>query len=72
MRFTQTAALALPAIAAAYPGMMGATSRAEMEQHIRAQMESEDLAKRAAEPQLLKPVGNLLGSLGDLVDGLLT
>lgn len=72
MRFTQTAALALPAIAAAYPGMMGATSRAEMEQHLRAQMESEDLAKRTAEPQLLNPIGNLLGSIGDLVGGLLT
>ncbi|EUC40366.1 hypothetical protein COCMIDRAFT_41289 [Bipolaris oryzae ATCC 44560] len=72
MRFAPTVALALPAIAAAYPGKMGPTSRAEMEQQLLAQMESEDLAKRAAEPQLLKPVGNLLGSLGDLVDGLLT
>lgn len=72
MRFTHTVALALPAMAAAYPGMLGANSRSEMEQHLRVQMEREELAKRTAEPQLLKPVGNLLGSLGDLVDGLLT
>lgn len=72
MRFTHTVALALPAIASAYPGMLGANSRAEMEQHLQAEIEREQLAKRAAEPQLLTPVGNLFGSLGDLVDGLLT
>jgi hypothetical protein len=75
MRFTQSATLALPALVAAYPGMMGANSRTEMEDYLRVEMQREQLANRAAEPQvggLLSPVGNLLGSLGDVVDGLLT
>lgn len=75
MRFTQAITLALPAITAAYPGMMGASSRAEMEQYLRAEMQREQLANRAAEAQLgglLSPVGNLLESLGDIVDGLLS
>jgi hypothetical protein len=75
MRFTQAITLALPAITAAYPGMMGASSRAEIEQYLRAEMQREQLANRAAEAQLgglLSPVGNLLESLGDIVDGLLS
>jgi len=75
MRFTQAITLALPAITAAYPGMTGASSRAEMEQYLRAEMQREQLANRAAEAQLgglLSPVGNLLESLGDIVDGLLS
>ncbi|KAI4625943.1 hypothetical protein J4E80_003077 [Alternaria sp. BMP 0032] len=72
MRFTQSVTLALPALAAAYPGMMGANSRPEMEEFLRGEIKREQLANRAAEPQLLNPVGNLLGSLGGVVDGLLS
>lgn len=69
MRFTQALVLTLPALAVAYPGMMG--SRAEMEDYLRAEIEREALASREAEPQILNPVGNLLSSLGDVVSGLL-
>ena len=70
MRFTQAVTLALPAIAAAYPGMMGASSRGEMEEYLRAEMAREQLEKRAAEPEGgLLP--ELLGSVGGLVGGLL-
>jgi hypothetical protein len=68
MRFTQAFVLALPAFVAAYPGM---GSRSEMEAQFRAEMEREAAEKREAEPQLLNPVGNLLGALGDSVSGLL-
>lgn len=74
MKFTQAITLALPALAAAYPGMMGgASSRAELEDALRAEMKREVLNKREAEPQstVLNPVGTLLGSLGDAVSGLL-
>jgi hypothetical protein len=67
MRFTQAIALVLPALAAAYPGMAG--SRAEMEEHFRAQMKRE--AEAEADPQLLNGLGNLVNSLGDSVKGLL-
>ena len=72
MRFTQSVTLALPALVAAYPSMMGANSRSEMEGYLREELQREQLANRAAEPQLLNPVGNLLGGLGDIVDGLLS
>jgi hypothetical protein len=66
MKFTQAITLALPALAAAYPGMIsGASSRAELEDLIRAEI------KREPEPQLGNPVGTLIGSLGDAVSGLL-
>jgi hypothetical protein len=68
MRFNQAIILGLPAFAAAYPGM---GSRSEMEAQFRAEMEREAAEKREAEPQLLNPVGNLLGALGDTVSGLL-
>jgi hypothetical protein len=72
MRFTQAAVLALPALAAAYPGMIGgATSREEIEDFLRAEIKREEAEKREAEPQLLNPVGKLLGGLGDTVSGLL-
>ncbi|KAH7082702.1 hypothetical protein BKA63DRAFT_433201 [Paraphoma chrysanthemicola] len=71
MKFTQAIVLALPAIATAYPGMMGTGSRAEIEDYIRSEMKREALEKREAKPQLLKPVGNLLGALGGVVSGLL-
>jgi hypothetical protein len=67
MRFTQAIALVLPALAAAYPGMAG--SRAEMEEHFRAQMKRE--AEAEADPQLLNGLGNLVNGLGDSVKGLL-
>ncbi|KAJ4373074.1 hypothetical protein N0V83_003365 [Neocucurbitaria cava] len=65
MRFTPAVVLALPALATAYPGMMGSGSRPELESHIRSSM------KREAKPQALNPVGTLIGSLGDAVSGLL-
>jgi len=72
MKFTQAAVLAMPALAAAYPGMMGgAGSRQEIEEYLRSEIKREEAEKREAEPQLLNPVGNLLGALGDTVSGLL-
>ncbi|KAF1836542.1 hypothetical protein BDW02DRAFT_566968 [Decorospora gaudefroyi] len=74
MRCIQAIALALPATAAAYPGMTGANSRAEMEEFLRAEIKRDGLENRAAEPQLSSlrnPLGNLIGSLGNLVSGLL-
>ncbi|KAH8712093.1 hypothetical protein GQ44DRAFT_830123 [Phaeosphaeriaceae sp. PMI808] len=71
MKLTQATMLALPAFAAAFPGMAGAGSRAEMEDYLRAEIKREALENREAEPQLLKPVSNLLGGLGDTVAGLL-
>jgi hypothetical protein len=71
MKFTQAVALALPALATAYPGMMGANSRQEIEDYLRAEIKREATEKRTAEPQILNPVGNLLGALGDTVSGLL-
>jgi len=67
MRFTQAITLALPAIAAAYPGM-GSSSRGEMEEYIRAEMAREQRESRAAKPQgglldILEPVGDLVGGL---------
>ncbi|CAO2650050.1 Nn.00g013420.m01.CDS01 [Neocucurbitaria sp. VM-36] len=58
MRFTQALVLVLPGFAVAYPGMMSTSSLAEH-------------SRRKAEPTVLNPVGNLLGSLGDAVSGLL-
>lgn len=71
MKFSQASALALPALAAAYPGMRGAGSRAEMEDYLRAEIKREQVEKRVTEPQILNPIGNLLGNLGDTVSGLL-
>lgn len=71
MRFIQAALLGLPAIVSAFPGMMGANSRAEMEDYLRTEIKREALQKREAEPQGLNLVRNLLGSLGDAVSGLL-
>jgi hypothetical protein len=71
MKFTHAITLALPALAAAYPGMLGAKSREEIEDYLRAEIKREELEKREAEPQILNPVGNLLGALGDTVSGLL-
>jgi hypothetical protein len=71
MKFTQAIMLALPALAAAYPGMTGANSRQEIEDYLRAEIKREDAEKREAEPQILNPIGNLLGGLGDTVSGLL-
>jgi hypothetical protein len=72
MRFTQIITLALPAFAAAYPGMMdGASFRSEMEDYLRAEIKREALENRNAEPQLLNGIRGLLGALGDTVGGLL-
>jgi hypothetical protein len=71
MRFTQSIVLALPALAAAYPGMAGVNSRREMEDYLRAEIQREEAQKREAQPQLLSSAGKLLGSLGDSVKGLL-
>jgi hypothetical protein len=51
MRFTKIITLALPAFAAAYPGMMGGASfRSEMEDYLRAEIKREALENRNAEP----------------------
>jgi hypothetical protein len=71
MRFTQAITLALPAFASAYPGLMGASSRTEMEHMLRAEIEREEVERRDADPQLLNPIGNLVGSIGDVLGGLL-
>ncbi|KAF2024306.1 hypothetical protein EK21DRAFT_79006 [Setomelanomma holmii] len=71
MKFTQAIVLALPAFAAAFPGMAGVNSRAELEDYIRSEIKREQLEGRKAKPQLLNPVGKLLGALGDTVSGLL-
>jgi hypothetical protein len=69
MKLTQAIALALPALAAAFPNMLGAGSRQQMEEHLRAEIKREENEKREA--QILNPVGTLLGALGDTVSGLL-
>jgi hypothetical protein len=72
MRFTKIITLALPAFAAAYPGMMGGASfRSEMEDYLRAEIKREALENSNAEPQLLNGIRGLLGALGDTVGGLL-
>jgi hypothetical protein len=71
MRFTQAITLALPALAAAYPGMSGTNSRQELEDYLRAEIKRDETERRDAEPQILNPVGTLLGALGDTVSGLL-
>jgi hypothetical protein len=71
MRLTQAITLALPALAAAYPGMSGTNSRQELEDYLRAEIKRDETERRDAEPQILNPVGTLLGALGDTVSGLL-
>jgi hypothetical protein len=69
MKFTNAITLALPALAAAYPGMGGGQSRKELEDFLRTEIKREEAEKREA--QLLNPLGNLLSALGDSVSGLL-
>lgn len=71
MKAASTVLLSLPALSAAYPGMMGVTSRADIEAQLKAAFRREAVEKREAKPQLLNPIGNLLGSFGDVVSGLL-
>jgi hypothetical protein len=70
MKITSGLVLALPVVVSAFPSMMGgATSREAMEDMLRAEIKRE--AEAEADPQLLNPVGTLLGSLGGVVSGLL-
>jgi hypothetical protein len=69
MKFTNAIALALPVLAAAYPGMGGGQTRQELEDFLRSEIKREEAEKREA--QVLNPVGTLLGALGDTVSGLL-
>ncbi|KAF9697684.1 hypothetical protein EKO04_004092 [Ascochyta lentis] len=69
MKVTAAIAFALPALTSAFPAMMGATSRVELEDALREQLKREAAAE--PEPQITNLVGNLVGSLGDTVGGLL-
>jgi hypothetical protein len=72
MKITSGLLLALPALSSAFPSMIGgASSRTEIEDMLRAEIKREAEAEAAADPQLLNPVGNLLGALGGVVSGLL-
>ena len=67
-----TAALfALPALTTAFPSMMGASSRAELEDALREQVKREAAAEADPQGSLLTGVGNTVKSLGDTVGGLL-
>lgn len=72
MKVTATLAFALPALTSAFPAMMGASSRAELENALREQLKREAAAE--PEPQitdLLTGLGNTVKALGDTVGGLL-
>ncbi|UPX20123.1 uncharacterized protein EKO05_0010367 [Ascochyta rabiei] len=69
MKFTTVLAFALPALTYAFPAMMGASSRADLEDALREQLKREAAAE--PEPQITNVIGNLVGSLGDTVGGLL-
>jgi hypothetical protein len=69
MKVTAAVAFALPAITYAYPGMMGASSKAQMEDALREQVKREAAAAAEPEPQILS---NLVGSLSSTVSGLLS
>jgi hypothetical protein len=71
MKVTAVLALALPALTSAYPGMMGASSRAQLEDALREQIKREAAAEAEPQTDLLNGVGNLVKSLGDTVGGLL-
>ncbi|KAJ4384870.1 hypothetical protein N0V86_000473 [Didymella sp. IMI 355093] len=72
MKVNTVLALALPAVTSAYPGMMGASSRSELENALKEAYKREAAAE--ADPQianLLSGVGDTVKSLGDLVGGLI-
>jgi hypothetical protein len=72
MKVNAVLALALPAVTSAYPGMMGASSRSELENAMKEAYKREAAAE--ADPQitnLLSGVGDTVKSLGDLVGGLI-
>lgn len=74
MKVNAVLALALPAVTSAYPGMMGASSRAELENALKEAYKREAAAE--PEPQglvggLLTGVGDTVKALGDTVGGLL-
>jgi hypothetical protein len=76
MKVSYSLLLALPALSAAYPGMAGMQSKAEMEQYLRARhAEAEADAGTLQERQLIPNlVGNLVGTvqaLTNTVSGLL-
>ncbi|KAF2133715.1 hypothetical protein P153DRAFT_281050 [Dothidotthia symphoricarpi CBS 119687] len=68
MKVTSAVLLGLPALSVAYPGMMGASSRSELESQLKAEYERAASEKREAEPQ----VTSLLSGLTGVVNGLLT
>jgi len=73
MKVNAVLALALPAVTSAYPGMMGASSRTELENALKEAYKREAAAE--ADPQglggLLSGVGETVKGLGDLVGGLI-
>lgn len=71
MKITTAIAFALPAVTSAFPAMMGASSRIELEDALREQIKREAAAEPEPQSSVLNGVGNLVGSLGDTVGGLL-
>jgi hypothetical protein len=73
MKVNAVLALALPAVTSAYPGMMGASSRIELENALKEAYKREAAAE--ADPQglggLVSGVGETVKGLGDLVGGLI-
>lgn len=73
MKVNAVLAFALPAVTSAYPGMMGGSSRAELENALKEAYKREAAAE--ADPQglggILTGVGETVKSLGDLVGGLI-
>lgn len=69
MKVTVALAFALPALTSAFPAMMGAESRADLENALKEQLKREAAAE--PEPQITNGIGNLLGSIGDDLSGLL-
>jgi hypothetical protein len=71
MKATQAFLLALPALSAAYPGMGGVSSKAEMENYLRArQVEEAEQEKRDLISTLTSTVGALTNTIGGLLGSL--
>jgi hypothetical protein len=72
MRFDQAFLLALPALSTAYPGMMGTSSKADVENYLRErQIEESQPDKRqllSVITALTKTITGLLGSVASAVD----
>lgn len=71
MKVNAVLAFALPAVTSAYPGMMGASSRAELENALKEAYKREAAAQPEPQGGLLTGVGDTVKALGDTVAGLL-